>query len=319
MPSRLGSIPLVRRIEYLEVYLEGLVKRLSKSEMEASLMERKTGFEYEKNAALGRGAIQSKRNLQAPYLLRYCFRLSRDLGFISLRGKDAHISDKGVRFLQSGELERIVLFSEAYSEAYPHLYVLVDALSRAGGAFSLSVVKASFDSEAERLGLRMSQVVYDAVRDVATYLGLVNWFMSGTGSMRGQHVYLACRLLDEPQSLYDVRLWTGDKWLYCAESVVDGDVFRSELWESYRDLTGGVPGSPVIYSQIRDEVCSLLRIRDDQFDSRLMDMIEGDEVLRVYGSEGTLPYGRESAGMLKSLPPKNVWGDYIVFLRITGK
>ena len=63
-------------------------------------------------------------------------------------------------------------------------------------------------------------------------------------------------------------------------------------------------------------MCYLLQITDDQFDCEVSEMMKLDEALSVHGSEGYLPYRRDSAGMMKSLPPKNVWGDYIVYLRI---
>ena len=151
---------------------------------------------------------------------------------------------------------------------------------------------------------------------MATYVGLVNWRNVGSGEGRVQHVYLTCSPAMEPVGEYCVRVAAGDRWLFFVSEKVLRDGFREALWESYLNLAEGVPGSPVFYSDVRAEVCYLLRITDGQFDSMIFEMIAGDDALKVYGSEGYLPYRRDTAGMLKSLPPRNVWGDYIVYLRI---
>ena len=48
-------------------------------------------------------------------------------------------------------------------------------------------------------------------------------------------------------------------------------------------------------------------------------MVEWDEFLHVIWSEGVLPYQQDSASMLKSLPPKNEWGRYVVYLKIVRR
>jgi len=315
---RLGTVPLVRRIEYLEAYLVGVAKGLSQKEIEEALVEAKKSFEYKKNAALGRGVFQGKRRFKVFYLARHCFRLSRDLGFITLEDGAVSISDLGVFFLEASEPDRVRLLCEVYSRTYPHLYVLVDVLLKFGGLVEIPMSRERFKEKAEALELPMSQVVLEAVRDMATYLGLVNWSISGSGDKRVQRIYLSCQCFKSPTKPYRARLWTGQDWLYCCESTIDKDVFKDVLWRSYLELTDGVPGSPVVYYQIRDEVCHRLRLRDDQFDSEVMRLMEDDEFL-VQGSEGSLVYGRELSGRWKSLPPKNPWGDYIVFLRISKR
>jgi len=66
-------------------------------------------------------------------------------------------------------------------------------------------------------------------------------------------------------------------------------------------------------------VCANLRIRDDQFDAEVLQMVDWDDVFQVVWSEGVLPYQRDSAGMLKSLPPKTESGNYIVYLKIVRR
>ena len=306
----------MRRIEYLETYLTGIKHGLLKDELEAKLVDIKEELEMEKSIALGRGKASHAKNSGAAYLLRYCYRLSRDLGLISVGDTENSLSDVGTYFLNSEKIERVKLLTETYSEAYPHLSVLIGVLLKMDGLISLPFDKTSFDIKIETYELGMSQVVFDSVRDMATYLGLVNWRLLGKGIERIQHVYLTCRPQTKPVGNYLARIDMEGRWLHFNENTVLRDGFRAVLWESYLNLSGGVPGSPIFYSAVRDEVCYMLRITDDQFDREIFDMMIGDEVLKVYGSEGYLPYRSYSAGMWKSLPPKNVWGDYIVYLRM---
>jgi len=316
MSKKLGTVPLVRRIEYLETYLNGISEGYSKPELEELLIEKKEELEREKSIAIGRGQLTRARTTGAVYLLRYCFRLSRDLGFIKQTNQGNHISEIGTYFLNSQKPKRVQSLSQKYSETYPHLNVLVQVLLTHDDLISLPVKKELFDLQAENYQLGMSQVVFDNVRDMATYLGLVNWRIRGTGAERKQIVYSTCRPIEDPKEDYLAKISSNGDWKYFLANLISRDDFRETLFESYLILAEGIPGSPVFYSDVRTDVCNNLRITDEQFDSEIMDMMIGDKILKVYGSEGILPYRRDSAGMFKSLPPKNVWGDYIVYLRI---
>ncbi len=83
MSKKLGTVPLVRRIEYLETYLFGVKEGYSKAELEELLIKKKEELETEKSIAVGRGQLTRARTSGAVYLLRYCYRLSRDLGLIN--------------------------------------------------------------------------------------------------------------------------------------------------------------------------------------------------------------------------------------------
>ncbi|MBS7619333.1 hypothetical protein KEJ21_01610 [Candidatus Bathyarchaeota archaeon] len=66
---QLGAIPMVRRIEYLEVFLECVRNGLGKKDIEAALGERKKIFEEEKDLALGRGNPHQKDITEAGKLV----------------------------------------------------------------------------------------------------------------------------------------------------------------------------------------------------------------------------------------------------------
>jgi len=317
----LGSVPMVRRFEYLEVFLDGVYRGLGMRDLEAALGEQKKAFEVEKDLALGRGNPQRKDIKEAGKLVEYCLKLARDLRFVDKVGSRMRLLEGGRRFLEAGKGERRRIFSEAHSDAYPHLSALVLALSRLGGGEAVVPLmdKPLFKPEAGRYGLDVSQMVFDTVRDIATSLGLINWYVLGAVIERRQHLYLACSLHESDLGEYLVKVRSGGIWLYAVENVVDRVSFRDSLWRAYLSLVDNVPGSPVFYSQVRERVCADFRIRDDQFDGWVMAMVEDDEVLRVVWSEGELPYQQNSASMLKSLPPKNEWGGYVVYLKIVRK
>ena len=128
MSKKLGTVPLVRRIEYLETYLHGINEGYSKLELEELLIEKKEDLEREKSIAIGRGQLTRARTSGAVYLLRYCFRLSRDLGLIEQSDLGNIISKTGSNFLISDKRERVKLLSEKYSATYPHLNVLIQVL-----------------------------------------------------------------------------------------------------------------------------------------------------------------------------------------------
>lgn len=318
MSKKLGTVPLVRRIEYLETYLFGVKEGYSNAELEEMLINKKEEHETEKSIAVGRGQLTRARTSGAVYLLRYCYRLSRDLGLITETGQGNIISNCGMYFLNSEKIERVRVLAKRYSETYPHLSVLIQVLLNNDGLISLPYKKELFEDQAELYNLGMSQVVFDNVRDMATYIGLVNWRMQASGPDRKQIVYLTSRVVNDSSEEHLAKITNSRDWINFAANIIPRDDFRVTLFESYLNLAEYVPGSPVFYSDVRTDVCNMLRITDEQFDSELLDMMIGDKVLKVYGSEGILPYRRDSAGMFKSLPPKNVWGDYIVYLRIEG-
>jgi hypothetical protein len=312
---------MVRRQEYLEVFLDGVNRGLGMRELETALGEQKKAFEVEKDLALGRGNPQRKDIKEAGKLVEYCLRLARDLRFVDKVGPHMRLLEGGRRYLEAGKDDRRRYFAETHSDVYPHLSAIVLAISRLSGEEAVVPLmdKPPFKPEVGRYGLDVSQMVFDTVRDVATSLGLINWYVSGGGLERRQHLYLACKLNENDPGKYFVKIRSGGFWLYAVENVLNRGRFRDSLWRAYLSLVDNIPGSPVFYSQVRERVCADLRIRDDQFDRGVMTMVENDEFLRVVWSEGELPYQQNSASMLKSLPPKNEWGGYVVYLKIVRK
>lgn len=319
--ASLKAIPIVRRLEYLEIFLDGVRRGMERRELIAALGEKKKAFEIEKDLALGRGNPHRKDITEAKYLLKYCIKLARDIKFVDKAGLGSRLLEAGKVYLESDDDTRRRMFAEAFSTVYPHLTTVVSALSRLDGEEAILPLmnQPEFEPEAEKYGFSVGQMYFDTVRDIGTRLGLVNWYVKGVGLERRQHVYLACRIMGENPGLFLLKIRSGDGWLFAMPFEVERNRFRESLWEAYLNLVDGVPGSPFFYSSVREKVCAMLRLRDDQFDNEVMRMVDWDEMLHVIWSEGVLQYQKDSASMLKSLPPKNEWGRYVVYLKIVRR
>ena len=317
----LRAVPIVRRLEYLEVFLKGVRERKDRKELILALGEKKKAFEIEKDLALGRGNPNRKDIKQANYLLKYCIRLSRDLGFINKFGPKLRLTGKAIKYLESDDKSRKSTFAQEFSEVYPHLTTIILALTRLEGAEAILPLdnKPEFEAESANYGFSTGQMYFGTIRDICTSLGLLNWYVKGVGQERRQHIYLCCRIMTQEPATYLVRVRNGDKWLYAVPFEINRIHFRETLWNEYLSLVDGVPGSPIFYSAVREQVCAKLKLRDDQFDSEIMAMVDFDEILQVIWSEGVLQYQKDSASMLKSLPPKNEWGRYVVYLKIVKR
>jgi hypothetical protein len=318
----LKSIPMVRRLEYLETFLQGTREGLSRRELMESLGKRKQAFEIEKDLALGRGQPRRKDITQANRLTDHCVKLARSLLFVDKVGMRYRLLEAGRLYLDSGENERKKIFAEAFSKAYPHLSAVVQALAllKEGEEIVLPLQKKEeFKTEVEKYGLSMSPMCFETIRDIGARLGLMNWFATGVGLERNQHVYLTCQITAETPESFLVKIRSLEGWLYAVPFEVERNRFRDCLWETYLVLADRIPGAPLFYSSVREKVCGLLKIRDDQFDNEIMRMVEWDEMLRVIWSEGVLQYQKDSASMIKSLPPKNEWGRYVVYLKMVRR
>jgi len=294
---------------------------MERRELIAALGEKKKAFEIEKDLALGRGNPHRKDITEAKYLLKYCIKLARDMKFVDKAGLGSRLLETGKVYLEADDDTRRCMFAEAFSTVYPHLTTVVSALSRLDGEEAILPLmnQPEFEPEAEKYGFSVGQMYFDTVRDIGTRLGLVNWYVKGVGLERRQHVYLACRIMRENPGSFLLKIRSGDGWLFAMPFEVERNKFRESLWEAYLTLADRVPGSPVFYSSVRERVCAMLRLRDDQFDSEVMRMVDWDEMLHVIWSEGVLQYQKDSASMLKSLPPKNEWGRYVVYLKIVRR
>src|SRR5665647_683635 len=169
----LKSIPMVRRLEYLETFLQGTREGFSRRELMESLGKRKKAFEIEKDLALGRGQPRRKDITQANRLTDHCVKLARSLLFVDKVGMRYRLLEAGRLYLDSGENERKKIFAEAFSKAYPHLSAVVQALAllKEGEEIVLPLQKKeAFKTEVEKYGLSMSPMCFETIRDIGCLL-----------------------------------------------------------------------------------------------------------------------------------------------------
>jgi hypothetical protein len=92
--------------------------------------------------------------------------------------------------------------------------------------------------------------------------------------------------------------------------------FREQLWKDYLRLTRYVARKPILYSDLRSRVCYSLRISDMFFDDTAKQIMQTDPKYLLVGAGGTLSFRRDSASLIKSLPPKTDRGEYMVYLKM---
>ncbi len=316
MVVKLTKPPVVRRLNYINDYMEGVKKGLDKEELEERLVETKKRLETEKALAVGRGNPFSKNISKTSYLTYDCKRITFAMQFIEY--EPIILTELGEKYLQASDPERKNIICEAYSKAYPHFGELVRTLQKHGTMVLPMRNKPEFRPEIQKYGLDMHQVAFDTVRDLATDVGLINWYTKGSAEKRRQFVYLVCCQVD---SLLEAKytVYYRAQHLYLKPNKVSNKMFRDSLWDNYLECVNGIPGAPVFYSELRMYVCYDLKISDSEFNKQILGLFDDDEKLNVIWSQGTLPRKRDSASMLKSLPPKNEDGNYIIYLKIVRK
>lgn len=314
MVFKLVKPPVVRRIEYIIDYLKGVKEGLDREELEALLAETKKRLETEKALAVGRGTPFRKDIKRTSVLTYDCKRFTEKINFVDT--ESGKLTGLGEKFLCSSGPEKKSILCVEFSKAYPHLGVIAKALLDNDTLTLPLRNKPPFRNEMLKYGVDTHQVAFDTVRDLATSIGLVNWYAEGKSEKRRQHVYLSSHRADDGETP-ELKVLHENDCISMRRNVVPREVYRESLWDNYIDLTNGIVGAPVFSSTLRDPVCADLRISDRHFNQQLVDMIDGDDEYLVIWSRGLLPRLGDSARMLKSLPPKNSDGSYIIFLKIT--
>ena len=316
MLVKLTKPPVIRRLDYINNYLEGVKQGLDKEELEECLAETKKRLETEKALAVGRGNPFRKNINKTSNLTYDCKRITVAMHLIE--DEAIILTELGEKYLQSSDPERKAIICEAYSKAYPHFGELLKTLQKHGTMVLPMRNIPAFRPEIQKYGLDMHQVAFDTVRDLATSVGLVNWYTKGSADERRQFVYLVCGQVDTFSEAH-YTLYYMTQQVYLESNRVSIKQFRDSLWDNYLECVNGIPGAPVFYSELRMYVCYDLKISDSEFNKQILGLFEDDETLNVIWSQGTLPRKRDSASMLKSLPPKNEDGNYIIYLKIVRK
>lgn len=97
---------------------------------------------------------------------------------------------------------------------------------------------------------------------------------------------------------------------------VDVEELEQALWETYLEKVGYRPRFPILYPELRNEVCHRLRLPDRTFDRVVLGLIERPRRLRIYPSGGILDYASNLAHLHKYLPPRTSHGQFMIYLNI---
>lgn len=323
-------MPRVSRVEYLLDFLKVVEQGYDRKLAEQKLAERKRIFEAEKSRALGRGRPFMEKLRRTRSLREDCQTLSTRLGFVRVEDKlNVELTESGETFLNVDEVEKRKVLAQGLLNthtAFSHVLLTVASLPGAEVALPMERDNRSFVQKAVPYGIEVSQTDFDIVCELASQLELVNWFPFNTNLGRYKRVYLTSVIYEnvktinaEKESLLHFTYDGKSFWITPTPTRVRKDKFKEILWEEYLRATKYVPRRPVFYSQLRSYVCYRLKISDRVFDMYAQEIMGSDETYRLVGSGGSLPYSRDMASLLKSLPIKTERGEYIVYLKMDKK
>jgi hypothetical protein len=104
--------------------------------------------------------------------------------------------------------------------------------------------------------------------------------------------------------------------VFIRDHDVSSSDFEQVLWQEYLGLSDMRPRFPILYSNLRNQVCAARRISDHTFDRHLLSLVQQSHRLNIYPSGGVLSYAANLAHIGKFLPPQTGQGDFIIYLKI---
>jgi len=347
-------VPRVQRLEYLEAFLKSYQdSEFNEERAQQSVQQAIHRLEVEKAKALGRKRPRTPRGANT---LQECKRLAMHLGFID---RFKRLNPSTVRELDLDRSRSLLL--ERTWRAYPRFRQVVLA-ARDIGILELPVY--DWDPFRQNGGflydLDFDRLNFEAIRSLATQLGLINWYPTDTAPKR-QIVYpaasvatlreaicLAGRPVEQEASTqqrlhqtaldlnllairdgrYEIQsrskpetrgymiLQTDSEQVFVKDHDASTEEFEQALWKEYLTLSGMRPRFPVLYPNLRNRVCAVLRISDRVFDHHLLSLIQRPQRLDIYPSGGVLNYAANLAHLIKFLPPKTSQGNFIIYLKV---
>ncbi len=296
------------------------------TQIQERLVARKKAFEIEKNRAVGRGRPFMKALGEAGRLTDFTKTMAKQLGLISA---DLRLSSEGEAYLKVGAKNRnailIVRMLQTYKRYQQFLRTLAGQQAR---ELHVPIEKGPSTTFERNIGIPgLSRIYFETILDLSTQLGLVNWHVeTSKPKPRTWVVYLACSIrihnadrAQDTSSSSTIVFDIGNEAWSIEFNLPDYEHFSQNVWQNYLELAKYVPLKPIIYSTLRSRVCYSLRISDSVFDRYADRLMSGDEKFLLVGAGGTLPFSRDSASLLKSLPPKTDRGEYKVYLKMDRK
>ncbi len=316
-----SRVPVVSRLEYIFDFLHGLQTRSDRAALESKLAERKRQFEVEKYRALGRGNPLMKKLSRAANLLDHCETMAARMG-LTEGAPEPKLTEDGMRLMSLPDDERRDAFATRFLATFSASRTFLLLLN---GRFDHEILfptehvrtaGARFVDIAKPMGLSVDVVSFVVIREILSQSGLINWHPVREG-MPQWRLYLACEISSGESSIGGLTFSHETKTYGLRRTQPPYTNIREVLWEEYMERTHDVPFRPIFYSDLRTAVCYRLKMSDQVFDSFASDFLQNrDKNYEVVWSAGSLPYNRDSASLLKSLPPKMEDEEYVIYLKI---
>ena len=177
-------IPTVRDLEYLSDFLRGFKEGGRKKAMD-EIRKTRLQFEREKDLAAGGGRCLDEKKLRLESLASECERLCKETGLMRLdRGSwIIDVDDPDVKLLfekKASEKEFRLILTRRLLTTYRSFEDLLFAIraTEKGKIFaSHDRRQQGFRKSVARYGIDITQWTFEAARDLATQLGLLNWRM----------------------------------------------------------------------------------------------------------------------------------------------
>lgn len=347
-------VPCVQRLEYLIAFLDSYSNsEFDEKRAQKAIQQKIHYFEVEKAKALGR---QRPRMHKGASTVQECLKLARHLRLID---RFKRLTSNATRVLDSDQ-RRLFLLQRMW-QTYPRFRQVVLA-TRDAKQLDLPFYAwgDTFRQEAHPLyGFEFDRLTFETIRDLATQLGLINWYpteqkrqivysvasvatftevISLTGLPVEQETFAQqCRhqtvldlnLLAVREGHYEAQeqaieleargyliLQTDSDRVFIRDHDVSPEDFEQALWQEYLGLSGMRPRFPVLYPNLRNQVCATLRISDAVFDRHVLSLIRQPRRLNIYPSGGVLNYAANLAHLGKFLPPKTSQGNFIIYLKV---
>jgi len=155
-------------------------------------------------------------------------------------------------------------------------------------------------------------------RDILYDFGLINWRVSTQESV--EEIYSTSEIVEKhikPRGLYLDKVQLEKCSLLVNKAITDG-AFIDALKECYLSKSGGNFASIVDLLDLRDVVCSVLRISDNQFNRELLDIYMNKHTsLEVELSQGRISPRRFSGLLIKAVNTIKIEeGVYATYIRL---
>jgi len=199
-------IPPVFRLEYLHVFLSIIAdKGYDYETLREAIFDQRLTFEKEKFKAIGRGYRLKKEKVKSKHLIKNCYQLSIQTGFLRKADGDLFLSEDSQMFVELGignPKTKTMLLDKLLNTYLPFREALFCIRNQENGKILLPLRKEKglFKSFAEKFQLGMNPIQFEVVRNLLTQFGVLNWRERRNGN-RMQRVYLIVVVLKLSESL----------------------------------------------------------------------------------------------------------------------